>query len=173
MWIGFLLAITLIPISANADEMILQSFHGISVFLDRTKVSTIRATIDRIELLDNYDYWRDGHGLRRDATETEFRSRPCSYALAFALYGGIAPLLHGEASVFNGTPIHVVAEFIDNDAYGHKIVRRMFTFTYDARLNSRIDWAGFDALALSQVAPDFRYTPWFSRNLRSEQPSRR
>jgi len=51
--------------------------HGIDVYSNKVSGrDTIHVVIDKNDLLDSFSYWKDGHGLRSEATETDFRSRP-------------------------------------------------------------------------------------------------
>jgi len=164
------LALSIVTKIAHASETIMPSFHGISIYLEEGKATSIRVVIDKTEMLDSFLYWKDAHGMRSGATETEFRSHPYSYAAAFALYGGVVPSLHGEVARFHGAPIKIFGEIIEADSYGHPVYHQMFSFTFNKNLNSRIDWDGFDAMSFQTIAPDFRYSSWFGSKIRSEPP---
>ncbi len=146
----------------------MNQYHGISIYEDSKMPLRIRVTISKKELLDSFEYFKDGNGLRREATETEFRSFAYNYSLAFALYGGVVPILHGERARFDGKPMKIVAELLEPDVFGKAVAHPMFNFTFDSKLNEKIDWDGFDALSLPEVVPGFQYGPWFRAKLQSE-----
>lgn len=164
-----ILVLSIVTKLASASELVMPSFHGISIYSeDGGKTSSIRVVIDETELLDSFAYWKDAHGIRNEATETDFRLHLYSDAALFALYGGVAPSLHGNATRFHGSPIKVVGEIVEANQYGHSVHHQMFSFTFTKSLDSKIDWDGFDAMSFQTIAPDFHYTPWFEGKLRSE-----
>ena len=143
--------------------------HGIDVYADRVggRNTTIHVVIDKNDLLDSFSFWKDGRGLRSEATETDFRSHPYTYAAAFAL-AGVAPALHGPTSMLQGAAASVSGEIIEPDAYGHPQRHKMFSFTFTKALADRIDWDGFEPEGLQTITRDFRFTPWFEQNYRRQ-----
>lgn len=72
--------------------------YGISIYSENDgKAMSIHVLINKMEIFDSFAYWKDGHAIRSEVTETEFRSYPYSYTEAFALYS-IRSILHGGFS---------------------------------------------------------------------------
>jgi hypothetical protein len=144
-------------------------FHGVSINSDidaAGKKRVINVVIDENELLDSYEFWKS-NGLRRETTETFFRSHPYSMGAAFAL-NTAKVALHGRGRIFEGFPVTVTGSMIEIDDYGHTEKRKIFSFTLTADLDAKIDWDHFNGEAFQKVAPDFRFTEWFEQKFREE-----
>jgi hypothetical protein len=159
-------ALTIVFISPSAGAL---DFHGVSITSDMDAAGTkrtINVVIDENELLDSYDFWK-GNGLRRETTETFFRSHPYSMGAAFALNSAKAAL-HGRGRIFEGFPVTVIGSMIEVDDYGHAEKHEILSFTLTADLDAKIDWDHFNGEAFQKVASDFRFTEWFKQKFREE-----
>jgi hypothetical protein len=142
--------------------------HGFSVSSKNgSSGKSFRFAIDKREFLDSFDYWKDEQVLRRDTTETIFRSHPYTFASLFAL-SSVVPLLHGKTAKFNWSPTKIVGEIVEADEYGYLVSHQMFSFTFTKSMDAKINWDGFDAKSFQTIAPDFHYTSWFEHKLHSE-----
>lgn len=52
-----------------------------------------------------------------------------------------------------------------SDDYGHQGRKKMFSFSFDRPLYSRINWDRFDNTKLPKVAKGFKYSDWMIRNI--------
>lgn len=146
--------------------------HGIDVFADKSQGrKVIHVVINKLDLLDSFSFWKQEGAIRREATETDFRSRPYTYAAGFAL-SGILPALHGPTSMLDTLSTQVFGEIIEPDAYGHAQKHKIFSFTFTKKIGDRIDWDGFEGESLQTVVPDFCFTPWFEQNYRRQPGGR-
>lgn len=151
-------------------EDINDSWHGVEVKFNKNKNNgkeELVTTIDKDEMLNSYSFWKKVGGLRPEATETDFRSKPYTYGAGFAVYS-ITGSLHGDNAKFDGNPLKVIGEIIQPDLYGHKVAHQIFSFTFTKKINDKIDWEGFDAMSFQKIAPDFHWTPWFETQYRTE-----
>ena len=160
------LAVVFISPARGAE---LPNFHGVGINSDidpSGKRRVINVVINEKEMLDAYDFWK-GHGLRRETTETFFRSHPYSMGAAFALWS-VVPTLHGRGRIFERFPVSIIGSMIEMDDYGHSEPHEIFSLTLTADLGAKIDWDHFDAMAFQKIAPDFHYTEWFEQKFREE-----
>jgi hypothetical protein len=158
------LAMVFIQLPAGAVD-----FHGVTIKSDidaSGRKRVIDVVIDENELLDSYDFWK-GHGLRRETTETFFRSHPYSMGAGFALNSAKAAL-HGRGRIFEGFPVMVIGSMIEIDDYGHAQPHEIFSFTLTADMDAKIDWDHFGGEAFQKIAPDFHFTEWFEQKFREE-----
>jgi hypothetical protein len=164
------LAILCVIIGANhvLAAAPLQFRNGIALYPDNSGGKrSIHVVIDKTALLDSFGYWKEHKGIRIEATETEFRSHPYTYAAAFAPYAASAAM-HGSPSMLSGLPTVVVGEIVEPELYGHPEKHPMFSFTFTSTMAAKLDWEGFDAESFQTIAPDFHYSSWFERNYRGQ-----